>query len=44
MSARQQAIQDIKECLKQESKSFIAFRSELNPIMRKLVREYYDKV
>ena len=44
MSAREQAVKDIKECLKQESKSFIAFRSELNPIMRKLVKEHYGKV
>ena len=37
MTAKQQAIQDIKDSLKKEGKAFIAFRSELNPVMRKLV-------
>lgn len=39
MTAKQKAIQDIKECLRQESKAFIAFRTELNPIMDELVKQ-----
>jgi hypothetical protein len=38
MGAKQQAIQDIKQELKQEGKSFLAFRKELNPIMKILVK------
>ncbi len=38
--ARQQAEKDIREELRSCSKAFIAFRVELNPIMRKLVKEY----
>ena len=37
MTAKQKAIQDIRECLKENHKAFIAFRSELNPIMDELV-------
>lgn len=37
MSAKEQAQLDIMEDLKQSNKCFIAFRTELNPIMRKLV-------
>ena len=37
MSAKQQAIRDIKEFLKKESKCFLAFRTELNPVMAYLV-------
>ena len=43
MSAKQQAILDIKEELVRQSKSFLAFRRELNPIMRKLVHEQIKK-
>ena len=39
MSAKQQAVQDIKESLKIQGKCFLAFRSELNPIMDTLVNE-----
>lgn len=39
-SAKQQALQDIKEELKREGKSFIGFRSELNPVMRELVKSH----
>ena len=39
MSAKNQAIQDIKDSLKREGKAFIAFRSELNPVMRRLVND-----
>lgn len=35
--AKQQAIQDIKEELKEQSKSFIAFHKRLNPIINLLV-------
>lgn len=39
MSAKECAIKDIKDCLRQEGKAFIAFRKELNKTMRSLVRE-----
>ena len=39
MSARTQAIQDMMPELKKRNKSFIAFRRELNPVMRKLVSQ-----
>ena len=39
MTAKEQALKDIKDELKREHKAFIAFKSELNPIMRKLVSE-----
>lgn len=37
MSAKQQAILDIKKDLEKQGKCFIAFKSELNPVMNKLV-------
>ncbi len=37
MSARKQAIRDIKESLRMQGKCFLAFHRELNPIMDKLV-------
>ena len=37
---REQAMKDIKDDLKAEGKAFIAFRTELNPIMRRIVNEY----
>ena len=40
MSAREVALQDIKESLREEGKCFIAFRKNLNPIMRKLVSKH----
>lgn len=40
MTPYQQAKQDIKSELHKSSKSFIAFRTELNPIMRDIVEEY----
>ena len=40
MTAKQSAIKDIKEDLKKESKSFITYRTELNPVMEKLVKEH----
>ena len=36
-TAKQQAIKDIQEDLQEQHKSFIAFYTELNPIMEKLV-------
>lgn len=39
MTAKQQAMEDIKNDLLEHGKCFIAFKSELNPIMRKLVSE-----
>lgn len=37
MTAKQLAIQDIKDDLKAQGKCFLAFHSELTPIMNKLV-------
>jgi len=42
MSAKQQAVRDIREALTEANKAFIAFHNELNPIMRKLVREQLE--
>ena len=42
MSAKQQAVRDIREALAKANKAFIAFHSELNPIMRELVREQLE--
>ena len=39
MSVKDQAIQDIKESLRIQGKCFLAFRTELNPIMEELVNE-----
>ena len=39
MTARQLAEQDIRKDLSRQGKSFLAFRSELNPVMRHLVRQ-----
>ena len=40
MSAKQQAIKDIKEVLKKSNKCFINYVSELTPVMNKLTKEY----
>ena len=37
MSAKQVAIQDIKQELSIQGKCFLAFRKELNPVMKELV-------
>ena len=39
MSAKQQAILDIKEELSRQGKCFIAFVEKLNPVMDYLVKE-----
>ena len=39
-SPRAIAMQDIKIELDKEGKCFIAFRTELNPIMREIIKEY----
>lgn len=39
-SPRTIAMQDIRVELNKEGKCFIAFRTELNPIMREIIREY----
>ena len=39
MTPKQKAIQDIRAELKNESKSFIAYRTELNRQMRNIVNE-----
>ena len=43
MSAKETAIRDIKEDLKQNHKSFIAFHKELNPIMDRIVKKQLEK-
>lgn len=43
MSAKETAIHDILEELRATHKSFIAFRSELNPVMRNLVKKQIKK-
>ena len=43
MTAEQQALQDIKDDLKQQSKTFIAFRKRLNPIMDRIVNHYLNE-
>lgn len=40
MTVEQQATQDIKDDLWQNSKCFIAFKKKLNPIMKKIVNSY----
>lgn len=40
MTAKQQALMDIKKELKENHKSFLAFRTNLNPVMDKLVNDY----
>ena len=40
MTAKGQAIQDIKDELKSEGKCFFSFRKELNPTINKIVDEY----
>lgn len=40
MTAREIALRDIKEELKQESRSFISFRTELNPAISQIVKDY----
>ena len=39
-SPRTIAVQDIRVELDKEGKCFIAFRTELNPIMREIIKEY----
>ena len=39
-SPRTIAMQDIRVELNKEGKCFIAFRTELNPIMREIIKEY----
>ena len=39
-TAKAQAIEDIKAELKKESKAFISYNIELNPIMDSIVNEY----
>lgn len=43
MTAKQQAIRDIKESLRSERKSFLAFHKELNPVMDYLVNEHIQQ-
>ena len=43
MTAKKQALRDIMEDLRKDGKCFLAFRSELNPIMDKLVEQYLEQ-
>ena len=43
MTAKEQAILDIQEELTKQGKAFIAFRTELNPIMDALVKEQLEE-
>ena len=40
MSVKQLAERDIRESLSIQGKCFIAFRKELNPVMKKLVKNH----
>lgn len=40
INARQMALHDIKVELESQNKCFIAFKVDLNPVMRKMVEEY----
>lgn len=40
MTVKELATEDIKDELRQESKSFLAFRKKLDPIMDKMVNDY----
>lgn len=40
MTAYQSALQDIQDELSSTSKCFLAFRTELNPVMDYIVEEY----
>ena len=42
MSVRELAERDIRESLKQNGKSFIAFRTELNGVMNEITTEYLE--
>lgn len=39
LTAKEQALKDIKAELRTQHKAFIAFKTELNPIIRKIVSE-----
>lgn len=39
LTAKEQALKDIKAELRTQNKAFIAFKTELNPIIRKIVSE-----
>jgi len=43
MSAKQQALKDIKSELESEGKSFIAFHKELNIPIRNIVKQYLKR-
>ena len=43
MNVKQQAIRDIKKSLRQQCKVFLAFRTELDPVMDDLVKEELEK-
>lgn len=40
VSAKEAALQDIKDELRKKGMKFIPFRSELNPIMREITRTH----
>lgn len=39
LTAKEQALKDIKAELRTQHKAFIAFKTELNPIIKKIVSE-----
>ena len=43
MSAKEKAIQDIKEDLSKQGKCFLAFKSKLNPVMDSLVKQQIEE-
>lgn len=43
MTAKQQAIKDIKDDLMQENRCFLAFNNSLNPVMDRLVRDQIEQ-
>lgn len=43
MTAKEQAIRDIKNDLRQSGKCFLAFHRELNPIMSELVNNQINR-
>ena len=40
MTAKEQALRDIHECLKEEGKCFLHFIKELDPVMDEIVEIY----
>ena len=43
MTAKQQAVKDIKRSLKEQRVSFLAFHRELDPVMEEIVNDYLEE-